>query len=506
MTFSCNADVSTLLSCGLGAVANTALAQNPPPTSASPSSVSPAAASVASSLSTQPFSFATVWETLAFAPAQANIPHFQKVFFRPSQTTAPFGSALDVRGFATAVVGRFGVSQIPLRETILDKTVSVAAVPACGPSPETNTMQCVNLATGEPLDSFPIPGTVSTQPLFVDGSWFFGTTAGFFIRTEGSSLASTPLMGGENIGFWGSYSRQMEKGLKPRTPIDGPETPADVSAQYRGAPRRGWKWYATSSAEFVGSPVVFGSNLYVLTAQQYLLALNLQTGQTEWSVRLAPEASLRLSSSALTATAREILVGTEEGHVLALSPKDGAILWRHVIPARGDERFRSVVAAPLVLGRSVLFSNAESQTTKLSLDGKTVEWSYPAGSVAQLRADESSVYLGGQEGAVTALESRTGALKWKVALSSEAPLASLWVVKDQNYLLAVNKKGTVFLLDRLSGKTLFEKRLIADVVGEFFAGYGDSEACLTFSNSSLRCFRADGTFAPPSASLARMSW
>jgi|GEM_PF-651605 len=435
---------------------------------------------------------ARITEVFGVSPRQTTVRPFQKQFTRPQRSWTSFGGALDARGFSTTVLGRFGVSQIPLRGTLLAGNVNVTVVPVCGPSPHMNTLACHNLATGEALEEFPIPGSVSTQPLFFDGSWFFGTTKGFFIRTDGTSLRSTPLLGGENTGLWGAGARRMMRGLRPRTALDGPETPSDATSVFRNGPHSGWRWYATSSFEYVGTPLVFGSQVFVLTANQYLLSLDVQTGKTVWSVRLAPESSLRVSASPLSATAKEILVGTDDGQLMGLNPKDGAVLWRYVIPARGDERFKAITAAPLVTGRSVVFSNVESLTTRLSLDGRTVEWSYPMGTVAQVRSDDASLYVAGTDGSVAALDARTGVLRWKVVVSADTPLASLQLLRKKEMLLVANKKGALFALDLRSGRQLAQTFPVGEPVGEFISGYAESDACLTYSNEGLRCYLVEG--------------
>ncbi|MCA2961284.1 MAG: PQQ-binding-like beta-propeller repeat protein [Silvanigrellales bacterium] len=438
---------------------------------------------------------ARIVEVFDTVPRLTTAPGLQKAATRPQRQWAPFGGALDVRSFSTTVLGRYGVSQIPLRGTLLENVLNLSVVPVCGPSVHTNTLACFNLASGEFLEELPVPGSVSTQPLFFDGSWFFGTTEGFFMRTSASSLRSTPLLGGENVGFWGHASRSMMRGMRPRTSLDGPEKPTDALAVYRNTPRQGYRWQASSSFEYVGSPVVFGTQVFVLTANQYLLALDSQTGRTIWGTRLAPESSLRLSASPLIATAKEILVGTDDGQVMALNPRDGAVLWRYLIPARGDERFKAVVASPALVGRSVVFSSAEGSTTRLALDGRTVEWTYPVGSVPQVRFDDSNIYLGGSDGSLSSLEGRAGALRWRVALSADSPVASVWLLRKKELLLVASKKGVVSLVDARQGRKLAELPAAGAVVGEFFAGYGASDACLSFTNGGFKCYSADATNA-----------
>ena len=467
-------------------------------------------------ISAQTFSAkAEIVETLAMSPTVAGQTHIEKAFTRPTRSWVPFGGSADGRSNSAGLfVGRYGVSSIPLQETILRNTINVSSVPVCGPSPTLNTLACHNSSAGELLKEFPIPGNLSTQPVFFDGSWFFGTSKGFFVRTEGTSLLSTPLLGGEQTGYWGSASRSQMKALKPLNSLDAPEKDTDPRVAFRKLPRPGWRWYATTSAEFVGTPLFLGSQILVLTAQQFLLSLDAGTGKTLWSVRLAPEASLRIEGRALTSNSKEVLVGTEEGQLMAINPKDGAVLWRHLMTTTGRERFRSIVAPPTASGRSVFVSNAETQTIRLSLDGKTVEWTYPLGSVAQTRVVEDALLIGGHDGTLVSLDARTGALRWKILLSPDAPLASIYWGgnspegsspssagsagsaaaafngaqrgADSGSVLAADKKGRVFQVRLKDGRLLDSTTPQGEVVGEFFRA--NNETCLSYTINGFRCF------------------
>jgi outer membrane protein assembly factor BamB len=443
----------------------------------------------ASSPSSQSFGASgALVEVISASPTLSGIPYLSKATTRPQRVWASFGGVLDPKSFSTSQLGRYGVSRFPLVGTVLEPHLNVSVVPFCGGSPALSSLSCYNLVSGEFLSDFPIPGALSTQPIFFDGSWLFGTTKGFFIRTFGTSLQSTPLLGGEHVGFWGGAARRMMKGMKPRASIDGPEKPTDPLAVYRNSQREGWKWFVSSGYEFIGTPVVFGTQVYVLTANQYLLALDSETGRSLWSVRLAPETNLRISGSPLVATAKEVLVGTDDGHILALSPKDGSVVWRHMLPVKGTEQFKGIVATPLTIGRSVVFSNAENLTQRLSLDGKTLEWEYAEGSVAQVRSHGASVYLGTQKGTIVSLDLRTGALQWKMAVSPESPIASIYLATQKGVVIAANKKGALFALDLQKGTLIASTPAVGEVVGEFIPGVGESDACLSYAQGGFRCY------------------
>lgn len=452
--------------------------------------LSPDAGTVARQVANAP----GIVETLSVTPSRTGeLFSPQTAFPLPARTSASFGGPVDTRGISLATVGRYAVSQSVAAGTLLDGSVSLAALPYCGPSPVMNTLACYNAFTGELTDEFPLPGTISATPIFFDGSWFLGTSKGFFVRTEGTGLRSTPVIGGRQKVFWGGESLQAMRALRPRTSLDGPEKPDAPSAVYRTGERQGWRWHHTAAAEFVGTPVIQGNMIYALSANQYLYAFELTSGRVAWTARLAAESPLRLMGVSLAATSKEVIVGTDEGVVQGLDPQRGGVLWRHALPLRGQDRFRAIVASPLIVGRSFIVSNAESMTQRVSLDGRAVEWSFPVGSVAQARSDETAVYIGGQDGSVASLESRSGALRWKMAVSRDTPIASVFLVRKHNSLLIANKKGAITLLDAPTGKILAQTAPVGDAVGEFFTGHGESDACLAYSNGGFRCYAVQGT-------------
>ncbi len=439
-------------------------------------------------------SFRIIETTTIFPASSSGVSIPQKAFGLPHRATATFGTLSDSRVTSRSQAGAYELTNALAASTVSEQLLSLAVVPVCGPSPERNVLSCFNLLGGELLDTVPLPGNLSTTPFFYDGSWFIGTSKGFFLRTEGSSVRYTPTLGSVNSRFWGSDSRLYMRALKDRLYPEATRPNASQNAQ-QIAPNipNGWKWYYATSSEYVGTPVVSGNSIIIQTAQQFLNSFDVNTGKLLWATRLAPESPLRIGASALTATAREILIGTDEGAILALNPKDGALLWRYSFPIDSNDKYHAITAAPLVTGRSIIASNAESQTQRVSLDGRNLEWSYPLGSVAQARSDESNVYLGGSNGALAALDLRTGALKWKTLLNPSSPLTTIFVVKDKKMLLVSTKKGEIFLVNSENGHIETSTPTLGDSLGEFFPVVGEADTCLTFVPNALRCFKVEST-------------
>lgn len=365
---------------------------------------------------------------------------------------------------------------------------------SCGPSGSPNELVCVNLSTKSEIGRFPIPGSLSQAPLFFGDSWLIATNKGFLIRTEGLTSQYNPVLGQASSHFWGAYSRWHMRSLR-RTFLKKEGTQKvfdDVFTSSIPNPQ-GWKWFYAGTSEFVGKPVVLNQKVFALTANQFLHAFDWNTGKLLWAKRIAPDGTLRLGTSVLVTLQNELLLGTDEGRLVSLDPNDGKELWVHRVPTRPEERFRGIVAAPLVHEKSVFVSSAEGTTQKLSLEGHTVEWSYPLGSIATPIIADENVVIGGADGTIAAIEARTGILKWRSSVSSEAPLTYLLTVPERKVLLAFNQLGKAYLLDMKNGKLLWFSSHMGNIVGEPFlmSKASKRDVCVTFASPSLRCFHVN---------------
>ncbi|KAB8027750.1 PQQ-binding-like beta-propeller repeat protein [Fluviispira multicolorata] len=382
--------------------------------------------------------------------------------------------------------------------------------PICGASPDTNTINCFDLnKNAQYFASYPIPGALSTTPVFSDNSWLFGTTKGFLFKVEANpENAYLPKLGHENINFWGAYSRKQMSSFRPK-PVyteGGKISPASSNNLInKAALPSGIKWVFPASSELMGTPIVKNGFVYSFSASEYLQAIDWNTGKLAWATRLAPDSNLRMSSNALVVTSSDVIVGTELGTVLFLNPKSGAIFWSWQIPSANEEqrsktklpsgpdRFSGIIALPFVYKRNVIVSNAESMTQNLSLDSRAAIWSYPLGSVAQAKVYKDNVILGSVNGKIVSLNAVSGKENWTTeVLKDSSPIISLFLTKS-GVILASSSRGQVFMVDPANGKILAQNLPIGEVNGEFFPGYDKAEACLSFSQEGFRCFYAKVT-------------
>lgn len=381
--------------------------------------------------------------------------------------------------------------------------------PICGASSYQNTLNCFDLnKNGLYLQSYPIPGAVSSTPIFYDNHWLIGTTKGYLLKTQANpDNKYLPQLGKENTSLWGHYSRKYMNLFRLKTVYkdsDNIQSKTDsqniIQLTLDGTP--GLKWVYTNSAKFIGTPIIANNSVYVLSDSGYIQSFDWNTGKLAWAVRLAPDLNLKLTSNSLKMYNNQIVVGNDLGMLLFLNPSNGHILWSWQIPEAnetqreanqlpaGSDKFTGIIAAPLLLDNGLVASNAESMTQFISTGIKSSVWSYPTGSVAEAKLWQNNIILGSTNGFVVSLNKTDGSLNWKTKIAlNMSPVMSLFITKS-NLILAALSNGEIFMLDPQNGKILAQTQSIGEVNGEFFSGYDSSEACISFSQNGFRCFYA----------------
>lgn len=417
--------------------------------------------------------------TALFPPSRAQLPRFARPSPLAEQASAGF-SLLSPRDGEDSL-------QPPKRrfsgmDDHHDKNAE-AIYPTCGPAPDANSLACYNLVTGEQLADVPLPGQLTTTPQRHGKDWYVGTSRGFFIRYDSNGVWRTPSFGLHSQLFFGPDSRFFMKQLASgaNTAVTSPR--ADV--------RLGWTWHASANAEFIGTPQFGGGRVYVQTANQSLNAYDLESGKLVWGVRLAPDVQLRLLSTSLVLHERGLLVGTSDGTLLLLDPKNGQSLWKLSISGGVMDRFQAVAAPVLALSEGIIVSNAESVTQRINWETRSSDWSYGAGSVVQPKYDEGSVYVAGSDGKLYKLDVRTGQLRWATPLPTTSPLVAMTLLKKDNIVMVAAANGAIFALRMADGKIAgrSESSSYGPVVGDFFAGRADQgEVCLSYRTPGYACW------------------
>ncbi|MCG6868283.1 MAG: outer membrane protein assembly factor BamB [Gammaproteobacteria bacterium] len=215
-----------------------------------------------------------------------------------------------------------------------------------------------------------------------------------------------------------------------------------------------WRRQLSSEVMAIGHPD-FGI-VVARTNDSRVYGLDEITGEIVWTAgRTAPVLTLRGQSKPLVA-AGKVIVGYDDGKLVALSQVLGNVLWQ------------TTIAVPE--GRSEL-------ERMVDIDGV-------------LRLQEGVVYVAGFHGRVAAVSLVDGRILWSRDLSS-----SMGLDLDDDHVFVTDAESNVWALDRRTGASLWKqdklkyRRLSAPAVVDRYVVVGDFEGYTHWLNAD------DGTFA-----------
>jgi outer membrane protein assembly factor BamB len=248
------------------------------------------------------------------------------------------------------------------------------------------------------------------------------------------------------------------RGWRDRKPLPAPLLPGEVA----------WTRALPGGAAAAGA--MDGQRVYVPLRDEALVALNRETGMTEWSraiqavaapvvgdgrLYVATAAAVRAVDSSdgqdRWSTALEgavtaalvwdtgwLLVITEPGEVLALRAADGVVMWRRPVGARS--------AYPVVSsGDGALYlSLADSRLIALNLETGELMWEQQlSGTLSEPGAARDRVFVGSTDNFLYAFD-RNGSFQWKwrnggdvIGVATEDDV--VYVASLDNIIRAVNR-------------------------------------------------------------------
>jgi len=228
-----------------------------------------------------------------------------------------------------------------------------------------------------------------------------------------------------------------------------------------------WKYSIGKSGDYVFSPAIVGSSVYVAAADGSIARLD-ENGAAQWRIKAGQPLSAGVGSDG-----RLVVVGTPKGEVLAFSASDGKALWKVKVSSE-------VLAAPAVGDDGVAVKSGDNRIHLLDAKDGSRKWFYqravPALSLRSFAPPVfSDRYLvsGFPAGKIVVLDLKNGAPVWEGAVSLPkgateldrvADIVSTPVV-DGNQACAVAFQGKVSCFDLGQGGQLLWSRDISSAAG-----------------------------------------
>lgn len=240
--------------------------------------------------------------------------------------------------------------------------------------------------------------------------------------------------------------------------------------------------------------------VFAADANGIVMAMNADSGEPEWKIDL--DTSI---SSALTAIAGQLYLGTRNGNVIALDQRDGSELWRSRVSSE-------VLAAPQANQQLLVVQSVDGTVTALDRNTGDERWVYTSsqpsltlrGTGTPMVIDPVS-FVGLASGRLATLDNRSGQPLWEMQIATPrgrseverlVDLSGQPIITPDGRLFVTSYNGRVVSLEATQGTVLWEadisSRHTPIIVGDFlFVVTDDSQVVALDANSGREVWRND---------------
>lgn len=216
------------------------------------------------------------------------------------------------------------------------------------------------------------------------------------------------------------------------------------------------RWQRQLNSEIRSRVVVAGEQLFVRTVDGKLSALDINTGDTQWSVtRRVPALSLTGNSYPVV-TDELVIAGFDNGKLVALERKNGSIVWETSVgsPSGRTEIERLIdLDGQFLLRDGVIYAcTYQGNLAAITVNSGQVVWSRKFSSFKSIEADDEALFLTDDRSHIWSIDRRTGSAFWKQESLNARKLTAPRLINGK--LVVADLEGYVHYLSKLDGKLL----------------------------------------------------
>ncbi len=236
---------------------------------------------------------------------------------------------------------------------------------------------------------------------------------------------------------------------------------ADDGVFYALHARSGRKlWSTDTGSEVRREAILYSDTLYVVNADNTVLALDPDNGEVIWQYRRPPiegfssagHAGLRLHQSSL-------ITGFSDGYVAAIDSVGGNVIWSQDLASEvstvsqdGTVKLIDADATPVVAEGVVVAASVAGGMQGLDIESGTLLWSHPEiTGVTGLAADGGVVYAARSSYGITAINPKDGSEMWSRRFATGVLQDP--VVHDDVILVSDSEYG-LYIVSSFDGKLL----------------------------------------------------
>ncbi|MGM0823889.1 MAG: outer membrane protein assembly factor BamB [Pseudomonadota bacterium] len=251
-------------------------------------------------------------------------------------------------------------------------------------------------------------------------------------------------------------------------------------------------------ARYPIAPAREGDNLFAADANGVVMSFAADDGEERWEVDLDTPIS-----SALSAIAGQVYLGTRDGEVIALDQRDGSVNWRSRVSSE-------VLAAPQANPELLVVQSIDGQVTALDRQSGDERWVYTSSQPSlTLRGTgtplviEPVSFVGLANGRLATIDNRNGQPLWDMQIATPqgrseverlVDLTGQPVLSQDGRLFVTSYNGQLVALEATRGNVIWERELSSRhapvLVGDFlFVVTDDSNIVAVDTNSGQEVWR-----------------
>ncbi|PLX42156.1 MAG: hypothetical protein C0609_09985 [Deltaproteobacteria bacterium] len=208
-------------------------------------------------------------------------------------------------------------------------------------------------------------------------------------------------------------------------------------------------WSFKHSAPVVSSMIAEGGVLYLVGADQQLFALESASGSPVWQFSRKPGKGNHIwRSQKIALEGDTIYAGFNDGYLLALDARAGAVKWRARVSE--EELILDITAGPVIGDDAVYVASENGVVAAYSKSDGEELWHAAGGAANGFALGGGYLYFSKLTGEVEALDAATGELKWRTMVN-EGAVGGTPTLAGEEVIVAMSR-GSVWGLDAATGK------------------------------------------------------
>lgn len=220
-------------------------------------------------------------------------------------------------------------------------------------------------------------------------------------------------------------------------------------------------WDTLVGEEILVAPVISDGIVVLRTVSGRVIGLNVSDGKQKWSFRRSVP-SLTLRGGSEPVIQKDIVIsGFANGKIVASNLQSGRVLWEiSVTNPHGQnevERMVDIDAKPILVGSVVYAGAYQGRVVALALGSRRLLWAKRLSVSRDIGADAENIYVTDVSGTVLALNRLTGETVWQQKLLANRALTSPVPVGE--YIVVGDFEGYLHLIRRSDGELVGQQRI-----------------------------------------------